>query len=177
MKMKKKVNNKGFMLVETLIVTVFVMGVFTLIYTNYFPLVGEYERYKDYDTVESTYITYWAKAIATKGLPDSVYNEVSSTGYKDVSDCNLYTDNSAASDCFAYKAVNNITKIYLTTYDTTKFKNYIKDNSLYARDFQEYIAYIPTYSRNTSKASYYRVIVEYDKDFVHQYGNMEVYHG
>ena len=59
MNLSKKVNKKGFMLVETLIVSVFVMGIFSLLYANFFPLVGEYERYKNYNTVEATYIAHW----------------------------------------------------------------------------------------------------------------------
>ena len=37
-------------------------------------------------------------------------------------------------------------KIYLTTYSTTTFKNFVKDNNTFERDFREYIAYLPTYS-------------------------------
>ena len=44
---KKKSNNKGFILVETLIVSVFIMAIFSILYTNFFPLIGEYERYRD----------------------------------------------------------------------------------------------------------------------------------
>ena len=176
MEEEKIVNKKGFMLVETLIVTVFIMGIFTILYTNYFPLLGEYERYNDYDSVESTYVTYWARSIALKGLPDSVYLEVRENGYKDVSDCSLYINNEATRDCAAYKLVNNVSKIYLTTYAITSFKDFVRDNDLYNRDFREYIAFLPTYSKNISKASYYRIIVEYDKNYQHQYGNLEVYH-
>ena len=68
MKKTKIVNKNGFILVETLIVGVFIMAIFSLLYTNFFPLIGEYERYKDYDTVESTYIAHWARMIALKGL-------------------------------------------------------------------------------------------------------------
>ena len=45
----KIVNKKGFMLVETLIVSVFILAIFSLLYTNIIPLVGEYERLKNYD--------------------------------------------------------------------------------------------------------------------------------
>ena len=36
--MKKKLNNGGFVLVETLIVSVFVMSIFSILYNNFFPL-------------------------------------------------------------------------------------------------------------------------------------------
>ena len=127
MKREKIINNTGFILVETLIVGVFIMGIFSLLYTNFFPLIGEYERYKNYDTVESTYIAHWARMIALKGLPDSSYTNVKNTGYLDISDCSLYTVSSAQQNCSAFMTVNNVSKIYLTTYSTSNFKNFVKD--------------------------------------------------
>ena len=56
-----KKNNNGFVLVETLVVTVFVMAIFSVIYVNFYPLAGEYERREFYDDVDSKYETYWIK--------------------------------------------------------------------------------------------------------------------
>lgn len=172
----KIVNKKGFMLVETLIVSVFILAIFSLLYTNIIPLIGEYERLKNYDTVEATYIAYWGREIALKGIPTSIYNEVKTTGFKDISDCSLYTENNGIYECSAYKAVNSVDKIYLTTYDITKLKEEVDNNNAYKRDFSEYISYLPTYSKNTFRTpdnGYYRVIVEYVSNGVHKYGNME----
>ena len=57
----KKINNKGFVLAETLIVTVFVMTIFTLLYVNFFPLLGEYAKREFYDDIDSKYDAYWLK--------------------------------------------------------------------------------------------------------------------
>ena len=84
MKKTKIVNKSGFILVETLIVGVFIMGIFSLLYTNFFPLIGEYERYKDYDTVESAYVAHWGRMVALKGLTDSSYNTAKNTGYIEI---------------------------------------------------------------------------------------------
>ena len=178
----KKVNKKGFMLVETLIVGVFILAIFSLLYTNIIPLVGEYERLKNYDTVESTYIAYWGREIVLKGLPDSIYEEVKTTGFKDITDCSLYTERDAIYECSAYEAVNSIDKIYLTTYNLTDIKNAVDNDptNTYKRDFTEYINYLPTYSKNsfrTPEYGYYRVIVEYVSNDVHKYGNMEARKG
>ena len=180
MKEKKVLNKKGFMLVETLIVGVFIMSIFSLLYTNFFPLIGEYERYKDYDTVESTYIAHWARMIALKGLPDSSYNTAKNKGYLDITDCSLYTTSDGQQNCAAFKTMNNVSKIYLTPYSTSTFKSFVKDNNSFSRSFREYIAYLPTYSKNTSKtptSGYYRVIVEYVSDNTYKYGNIELYNG
>lgn len=180
MKSKIKLNNKGFILVETLIVGVFIMGIFSLLYTNFFPLIGEYERYKDYDTVESTYIAHWARMIALKGLPDSSYNLANSAGYADISDCSLYTKSDGINSCAAFMTMNNISKLYLTPYSTSVFKNHVKDNTNFTRSFREYISYLPTYSKNTNKTpstGYYRVIVEYISNNTYKYGTIEVLKG
>ena len=180
MRERKVLNKKGFMLVETLIVGVFIMGIFSLLYTNFFPLIGEYERYKDYDTVESTYIAHWARMVALKGLPDSSYNTAKNKGYLDITDCSLYTTSDGQQNCAAFKTMNNVSKIYLTPYSTSTFKSFVKDNNSFSRSFREYIAYLPTYSKNTSKtptSGYYRVIVEYVSDNTYKYGNIELYNG
>ena len=56
-----KKNNNGYVLAETLVVTVFVMAIFSVIYVNFYPLAGEYERREFYDDVDSKYETYWIK--------------------------------------------------------------------------------------------------------------------
>ena len=177
---KKILNNTGFILVETLIVGVFIMGIFSLLYTNFFPIIGEYERYKDYDTVESTYIAHWGRMIALKGLPKSVYTTASTDGYVDIGNCSLYSDINMQNYCSAFINTNNISKIYLTSYSTVAFKNFVNDNTSFSRSFREYIAYLPTYSKNTSKTpetGYYRVIVEYVSNNTYKYGNIELFNG
>ena len=37
----KKLNSQGFILAETLVVSVFLMVLFTMIYSNFFPLIGD----------------------------------------------------------------------------------------------------------------------------------------
>lgn len=57
----KKLNSKGFVLAETLVVTVFLMIIFTMLYTNFYPLIGEYEKRENYNDVNGIYATYWLK--------------------------------------------------------------------------------------------------------------------
>lgn len=66
----KKINSSGFVLAETLIVTVFLMIIFGIIYSNYLPLVGEYEKRENYDSVDGKYAAYWVKRM----IEDSSYN-------------------------------------------------------------------------------------------------------
>ncbi len=56
-----KKNNKGFVLAETLVVTVFVMLIFTIIYANFYPILGKYQEREFFDDIDSKYNTYWIK--------------------------------------------------------------------------------------------------------------------
>ena len=44
--------------------------VFALIYTNFMPLVGEYEKRENYDSVDGKYSAYWLKRM----IEDESYN-------------------------------------------------------------------------------------------------------
>lgn len=73
----KKNHPNGFVLAETLVVTVFLMTIFSMIYYYFFPLIGEYEKREVYDSVDDKYSAYWIKKI----IEDSEY--VISTTSKD----------------------------------------------------------------------------------------------
>ena len=72
----KKNNQKGFVLAETLVVTVFLMVIFAMIYSNFYPLVGEYEKREVYDDVDGKYSAYWLKQM----IESAVYNITGSEG-------------------------------------------------------------------------------------------------
>lgn len=60
---KGKLNNRGFVLVETLIVSVFIVSIFAILYNNFYPLMGEYEKREVYDDIDGKYATYWIKRV------------------------------------------------------------------------------------------------------------------
>ncbi len=72
---KNRLNNKGFVLAETLVVTVFLMILFSMLYTNFYPLIGEYEKRENYDTVDGKYAVFWLKRM----IEDKSYNLLAST--------------------------------------------------------------------------------------------------
>ena len=73
----KKINRNGFVLAETLVVTVFLMVIFTMLYRNFYPLIGEYEKRENYNDVDSMYSVYWLKRL----IEDSSY-QIPSNSYK-----------------------------------------------------------------------------------------------
>lgn len=66
----KKNNQKGFVLAETLVVTVFLMVIFAMVYSNFYPLVGEYEKREVYDDVDGKYSAYWLKQMIESAVYD-----------------------------------------------------------------------------------------------------------
>ena len=75
----KKNSNKGFVLAETLVVTVFLMTIFSMIYYYFYPLIGEFEKREVYDSVDDKYSVYWIKRI----IEDSGY-KIESTDAKGI---------------------------------------------------------------------------------------------
>lgn len=76
----KKINSNGFALAETLIVTVFLMVIFTMIFRSFIPLVGEYEKRETYDDVDGKYATYWIKKMVED--PDYQLGDKGTTNLK-----------------------------------------------------------------------------------------------
>lgn len=153
----KKFNNKGFALVETLIVSAFVMGIFTLLFTNFYPMMGEYEKRENYDDIDSVYKTYFIKRVIEKyGYQGPIVNN---DGV--LFNC-AYLKSSGSSDPYSY-CMDTITKlnvyrVYLTPYVITDFKNKVNNND---QDFVEYVKYLPNFKNNNTNLKN-RIIVEYD---------------
>lgn len=80
----KKLNNKGFVLAETLVVTVFMMVLFSTIYSHLYPLIGLYEQREIYDDIDGKYSAYWIKRLIEDPLYDlseTDKNTIESNGY------------------------------------------------------------------------------------------------
>lgn len=187
--MKKRNNQRGFALVETLICAVFVCAIFMLLIVNYYPLLGKVERYQNYDETENIYITYHLISLIKKNTSFFNTTSVNSTnplkiynGNQAESDylCNIFTENSKE-QCVEFLKAANINKVYITNYSNIPLKNKISELSV-SRAFELYVKYMPTYqeSAKTKETNYDRVIIEIklhdnktNKD-IYKYANYEV---
>lgn len=112
----KKLNNKGFMLVETLIVSVFTMAIFSLIYSNYYPIMAEYNRREVFDDVDGKYGVYWIKRIiqssgvnfGNEATSGTIAYNIKNNGYHSF-DCN--TDISSGDKTTIYLCNNLVKKL------------------------------------------------------------------
>lgn len=189
--MKKfKLNNRGFMLVETLIVTVFVMAVFSIIYTNLYPIMAEYEKREVYDDIDGKYGVYWLKKIIQSNDVDfgdvatsgTIANNIEVNKYHRF-DCN--TD--IPYDVTTQNLCNTIVKelqiakrddtgvetetgkpcIYITKFKLIEFKERAVAETgagIFYGNLSDYVGYLPRYENIVSlNRAAYRIIVEFHR--------------
>ena len=172
-----KINSKGFVLVETLVVAVFVAAIFSVIYANFYPIMGEYEKREAYDDIGSKYATFWFKRIIQSDSVDftNIQNDITNNLFHEFNCSN----DIVASDVTAIKICNSlltrfgVEKMYITDYklgnrndstDKNNFKGLVEANNsnVFSSGLQDYVAYLPTYSKVPSlNGACYRLVVEF----------------
>lgn len=199
----KKISNKGFVLAETIIVAVFMVTIFTVLYSNYFPIMANFEKREYYDDVDSKYIAFWLKYMiqdssfrTNPGLPDangqtafSCGNITNSTKQKTcislVRESGLSTNPycNGASNCVNTGNLDYVAYIVgVNDQGISHFKDVVNDtNSVIGANlsdgFIDYINSLPDYK---SKQGTYRLIIElYDNKVtgrkpIYKYASIEV---
>lgn len=143
----KKINSSGFALAETLVVTVFLMAIFSMIYANFLPLVGEYEKREDYDSVDGKYSVYWLKRMiedASYDIPSSKASTFSTNQYVRFECSDILEDSEKQEFCI--NLVKNLQiegcdrsgngcEVFITKYNLVDFKNVVRNSTV--RRYQE----------------------------------------
>ena len=168
--MKKKLKSmKGFAMAELLAVSLVILVLFSVLFSNYLPLVAEYENRIMYNDVSAQYAAYYVRQIVKEAIDkDNFSNEIkkiNGEGYvslfKDSDKENVdnkicmlasskYDDDKAKSSskyaCNKMLALYGIKEVVVTKYSLIHV-NYTKDKgSLY-----EYIEYLPKYENTIYK--------------------------
>ncbi len=160
----KRINNKGFALVETLVVAMFVMTIFSLVYTNFFPMIGEYEKREKYDDIDSVYNTFLIKRMledpSTKTSNYNTMRNEANGGYSDLKRCNTLFSNALKVEyCTRLYDKLKVDKVYLTRYNLTTMKNRKSSLDSYMAD---YLDTLPNYTKPSSYS--YRIVVKFKHD-------------
>ena len=124
--MKKK-DNKGFVLVETLVVTIFVAGVLLYLYIQFTNLNSAFEETYRYNTVEGLYaledVKYYMEI--NPSIMRSVSENIDRAKYIDITDCNFFGENKAyVQQLFRLENIKTIVITYNTILWTADFSNY-----------------------------------------------------
>ena len=158
----KKLNTKGFALVETLIVSVFVMGIFILLYTNFYPLIGEYEKREGYDTISAVYKTDILKRyLINSGVTFSKKSKLTAPGGNENAQILTCDTLSSQTECASLLQDLNVDCIYVSNYACRISLSAIKDEGL-----KEYVKYkgLTNAVNITNQYNYkYRIIVKYKR--------------
>lgn len=185
-------NRKGFLLIESLVVATFIMTIFTFIYKNSVPLIGEYIRRSNYDDIDSVYA---ANLMRNLLLQDDKFDELvsglsnSNVLYKDITDCKLWSQKEI---CNTLKEQLNIVptttsnaanngKIYITRFELSKLKKEIEKGNIFnqntERGIKTYIDYLPNYTTSEVLTGYRMIIIRnilYNGEETQKYANIEV---
>lgn len=184
--MKKKMNNKGFALVETLVCSLFVVAIFLILFQNYLPLMAKYSRTEKYDDLDSKYTAFYIKTFIEADKRENIqaiHNKLNGkyiyqfknidTTDPDIESSNpfelctlLIKENKQKCQDFIDEA--DIISVYLVNYKTTDIKTKVSNLSIsnidgvdISRALQLYIENIPTYEATApSKDGYKRLIIE-----------------
>lgn len=132
----KNINEKGFMLVETLIVTTFVAGILIFLYIQFTNLNKSYEDSYTYNTSEGLYALEDIKRYINTDLNVLEYIEenINELQYIDITDCSLFGNKEY---CLKLIELENIDEIFITT------NKFIQENIKgYDEDFNKFISMI-----------------------------------
>jgi len=162
----KRINNKGFMLAETLVVSTVLMIIFTYVYIQFFDVLGKYSIFSDYDNVDKLYtvrdIKEFVKSDNISGLVTQLNANLAQPTpqpYVDVTDCSVFTESNYCLDLFEKL---DIEKIVFTTYDLTdSFNGFSGVTHDLDRRFQ---TYVNTLTANLSEdyVDEYRLIIKFE---------------
>ncbi len=158
--MKLKKNNKGFALAEILAVTLVLMVIFTVLYSNFMPLAGEYEKNISYKDVSSQYtLHYFKKMLLTKVDKSALTLDNKKFKVLDSSICN-----SDASCTSLFNTFNPY--LILTKYNISELKSDIAnttDETL--KEFSSYISSSPDYKNRDNQEEVYRLMIKTDSGY------------
>lgn len=179
MKKNTKLNNKGFILAETLIATVFVAVIFSVILINFYPMIGEYEKRENYDDIDSKYGAYWVKKLIEDSNDSEfdISSELSDRDHIGVTCYDLYkVSTTKRNRCIKIYRALQIFRITLTNYNIKEFKEAVPSSYSFSNVEKDYINYLPKYDSYPSLyGAKYRVIVEFNRKAKDELGKEYTY--
>ena len=179
---RKLKNNKGFAMAELLAVSMVILLLFSILFSNYLPLVAEYENRLSYNDVTAEYAGYYVRKMYIPVLNSSDKNPPFKTfkvvlkndGYVKVYDksstinnvCDQYANEqdddkkiAARKYCNSILKEYGVEEIIITNYSMTNVKDKYTESS---GKLYKYIKYLPEYNNTIYKGNndLYRIILK-----------------
>ena len=164
-------NKKGFVLVETIITSVFVLGLLTFIIANVLPIIGEYEKTKDYDSIDSIYDAHLIRKMILKSGDGNkiaklltLPSEEGKNYYLfDKDDICVYLTNENYCKALLSRDYLDVKEILITSYEIKD--KFVKNSKNFDRGLREYIQQMQKYKSNIpSEYNYANRMIVYFND-------------
>lgn len=153
----KKNNVKGFVLAETIAVSVVIMTSLVIVYTQFVALNNSYKTSFQYNNVNSLYIANNIKQFIKNDNFSKLVNNLSNSQYLDITNCSndifkefLY--------CELLFDNMDVKTVLFTNEDIKKLKENI-DSTSFSQEMKSYIKKI-----NNSIGNNYRIIIEFNNN-------------
>ena len=158
----KRINNRGVVLLETLIVSIFVLTIFVFVYRNSVPMMGQYQKLEKFDDIDSVYAANLVKNMVITYIPEDYIEKtlLATANYADISNCddaNLYKDASYCKKVKENLHIESTDIMYLTRYnsgDMNEFRKEInsssKDSLFSGGELGDFRDYLKTVSNSES---------------------------
>lgn len=178
---RKLKNNKGFAMAELLAVSMVILLLFSILFSNYLPLVAEYENRLSYNDVTAEYAGYYVRKMyltddnkLSSSTKSFINNGIGSKSFYKVYDknatinevCDQYVNEQdddkkdiAKNYCNSILEEYAIEEIIITNYSMTNIKSkYAKSSG----KLYKYIQYLPEYNNTiyTGNNDLYRIILK-----------------
>ena len=163
-------NEKGYATVELLIVATCVLGIFSFLFSNFFPLMNEYEKKDDYNNLTALYAAHhlrklYINALESKdvgldkkatlniNMGDNNYYKAYENGKNNICGFVLYTDYKTCMDLIDEY---DIEQVIITNYKLDNLKSTYPKTGL----FYNYIKYLPSDKKAYDGIELYRIILK-----------------
>ena len=159
-----KFNNKGFLLIETLIVTVFVVSTLIFLFVQFQRIETNYSRTFNYNTVDGLYRLSNIRDFIDENAFTGVRNTLNSSSlpYVNISTCNAINNyNPSLSTeieyCELLFSVSDVKTLIMTDENTESVIEELRNITFITQEKKDFIRYI-NYNDEFGK---YRLIIEY----------------
>ena len=151
----KKMNNKGFALVETLVVTIFIATVLIFLFIQLSNLSSSYEDSFNYNSVEGLYALDDIKDYIESDTDAYMFieDELSDNTYIDISDCSVFSGESYCKQLLDLEKID----IVILVLNLADYESILTDMSDYPEGLKTFISKI-----NNNGDEPYRIIASFE---------------
>ncbi len=156
----KGFNKSGFLLTETLIVSVILLISFIFVFTQFLNIFAQYQNFERYNNIDNLYVARNLDIFLKEDNYNNVINALNTAGrpYYDFTGCSTSVF-SFATLCTVLIQESGVSRVLFTNYNITSLGNFASYTNDFSHELKAYITYL--IGRGFSEqVGVYRVILE-----------------